>query len=158
MVCDKCMKTMAICPGCGKQMPKYKEGGGERKVCSFACSNCRKTPEQWHAALKKANKTRFANHVYKTHQNRIARDKPEYDQWRKDVYERDNFTCQKCGANNHKGNGKTVHLHPHHIKPFATHPESRYDVSNGVTFCIPCHRKEHKHIFIGKTKGSPPLL
>jgi len=62
----------------------------------------------------------------------------EYKQWRTAVFERDNYTCQECGLKN--GNGKSIVLHPHHIKQFALYPELRFDVSNGQTLCIDCHR------------------
>jgi len=65
------------------------------------------------------------------------RRKPEYLKWRKAVFERDNYTCQKCD-NKTGGN-----LRAHHIKPFAEYPELRFDVSNGVTFCHACHELEH---------------
>lgn len=61
----------------------------------------------------------------------------EYKRWRFDVYSRDNFTCQHCGD---KRGGN---LHAHHIKPFADHPELRFDVSNGITLCENCHKKVH---------------
>jgi 5-methylcytosine-specific restriction endonuclease McrA len=44
--------------------------------------------------------------------------------------------CVKCGS--------LYDLHSHHIKPYKTHPELRYDVNNGVTLCGSCHREYHK--------------
>jgi len=61
------------------------------------------------------------------------RSSPEYVQWRKAIYKRDDYTCQKCGV-------KGGRLEAHHIKPFATHPELRFDVDNGITLCKSCHR------------------
>jgi len=61
----------------------------------------------------------------------------EYKEWRKKVFERDNFTCQKCG-DDIGGN-----LQAHHIKKFSKHPELRYDVNNGVTLCTTCHIEAH---------------
>jgi len=58
----------------------------------------------------------------------------EYKEWRKWVFERDNFTCQICK----KRGGK---LNADHIRPFATFPELRLELSNGRTLCIPCHIK-----------------
>lgn len=58
----------------------------------------------------------------------------EYRSWRLSVFERDNFTCQECGQRGGK-------LHADHIKPYATHVKLRYEITNGRTLCISCHRK-----------------
>lgn len=50
----------------------------------------------------------------------------EYRDWRKAVYERDNYTCQACD----KRGGS---LEAHHIKSFALYPKLRTTVSNGQT-------------------------
>jgi hypothetical protein len=60
----------------------------------------------------------------------------EYINWRKQVFERDGWTCQKCG-------NKGVMLHPHHIKGYTEYPEARYVVDNGITLCVPCHHQTH---------------
>jgi 5-methylcytosine-specific restriction endonuclease McrA len=57
---------------------------------------------------------------------------PRYRQWRSDVFSRDNWTCQTCGA-------RGVTLEAHHIKSWARFPELRYDINNGATLCKPCH-------------------
>jgi transposase/ribosomal protein L37AE/L43A len=57
---------------------------------------------------------------------------PEHIEWRDAVFERDHYTCQKCGATN------TI-MHPHHIVPFADHPEVAYELDNGITLCEGCH-------------------
>ena len=61
---------------------------------------------------------------------------PEYIAWAKAVKVRDNFKCQECGAG-----GK---LHSHHIKRWSEFPELRYDLSNGITLCKPCHQTKHR--------------
>lgn len=61
----------------------------------------------------------------------------DYKRWRFDVFARDKFTCQKCGDN------KGGNLNAHHIKHFADYPELRFELSNGITLCEPCHKQEH---------------
>ena len=58
----------------------------------------------------------------------------KYENWRKSVFERDNYTCKIC---NEVG-GK---LNADHIKPFALFPKLRLDIKNGRTLCETCHRK-----------------
>ena len=55
-------------------------------------------------------------------------------QWRIQVFERDNYICQECG----KQGGE---LNADHIKPFALYPNLRFELLNGRTLCVPCHRK-----------------
>lgn len=60
------------------------------------------------------------------------------------VLARDNYTCQKCGMRN--GNRTTVRLQVHHVKSYAEYPELRYNVSNGITFCLKCHNMTKKGV------------
>lgn len=68
---------------------------------------------------------------------------PEYKEWRLVVYRRDNWTCVFCGVKctGAKANRGEVIIHADHIKPFAEHPELRFDIDNGRTLCDKCHRK-----------------
>lgn len=74
---------------------------------------------------------------------RTEREGPEYRDWRKAVFIRDNYTCQICGAHNYKGKGKTVSLVAHHLDCFKDFPDKRYDIDNGVTLCDKCHNQFH---------------
>jgi hypothetical protein len=71
------------------------------------------------------------------HERLGLRHTQELKRWRYDVYARDGFTCQDCG------DARGGNLHAHHVKPFATNPEGRFDVTNGVTLCGDCHRLRH---------------
>jgi len=70
--------------------------------------------------------------------NTLVRCSRQSREWRKTVFERDNYTCQDCGA--HNGNGTAIVLNVDHIKPFAYFPELRFELSNGRTLCRECHK------------------
>lgn len=61
----------------------------------------------------------------------------EYINWRNEVFERDDYTCQKC-------NKKGIYIMAHHIKPWSEFRELRYDINNGITLCKECHAKVDK--------------
>lgn len=63
-----------------------------------------------------------------------AMGRTEYKTWRRLVFERDGFSCVLC-------KNKGTRLNADHIKPWALFPESRYELENGRTLCVPCHRK-----------------
>jgi HNH endonuclease len=65
---------------------------------------------------------------------------PAYLAWRRSVLERDDYRCQACGRHCRKYERG---LAAHHIKSWADHPESRFDVNNGMTLCRECHLKLH---------------
>lgn len=62
----------------------------------------------------------------------------EYKAWRDAVFARDNWTCIQCRRCRKPGD--RVVLNADHIKPFAMHPELRFDVDNGRTLCTECHK------------------
>ena len=98
----------------------------------------------------------------------------EYKNWRKNIFERDNYICQNCGLG-----GSGVYLHPHHnIKRFsvilyeflkqysqfspmedketliklATTYEPFWDINNGITLCYKCHiqtKSCHNRVLMG---------
>ena len=71
----------------------------------------------------------------KTNESRRIRNSFEIKEWRKAVFARDNWTCQMCNVR-----GGVV-LHADHIKSFAHYPELRFELANGRTLCITCHRE-----------------
>lgn len=68
-----------------------------------------------------------------------------YKDWRKKIFERDNYTCVLCGDRN--GNGHYVELNADHypiqfktlLKENKTY--KMWDIDNGRTLCIKCHKK-----------------
>jgi hypothetical protein len=64
-------------------------------------------------------------------------DTPEIKTWRLAVYGRDNYTCQYCFERGGR-------LNAHHIKSWSKYPELRFEISNGLTLCLPCHKNLHR--------------
>lgn len=60
----------------------------------------------------------------------------KYLNWRRSIFIRDDFTCQKCGK-------KNVYLQAHHIRNWKDNPDGRYDITNGETMCLHCHKRIH---------------
>lgn len=64
----------------------------------------------------------------------------EYQRWVREVFKRDNCTCQCCGK--HGGN-----LNAHHIYSYSSNPDIRTDVKNGVLLCEECHLNSYPNSF-----------
>lgn len=102
-------------------MTDVRKGWG--KYCSRSCRAKSKTKE---------NSAHWLGGI--TPENKAIRNSTKYAEWRKSVFERDNFTCQQCFQ--HGGD-----LEADHIKRFADYLELRFELSNGRTLCRKCHRK-----------------
>jgi len=120
------------CVVCGKEFycSKSQEKARNRKTCSMECMGKNKTLQ-----AEKRNKDKPPS---KGALNRRIRYSKKMQDWRRSVFKRDNWTCQICGARN--GNGKKIILNADHIKRFADYPELRFDLDNGRTLCVECHR------------------
>lgn len=70
----------------------------------------------------------------------------KYKDWRNNVFERDNYTCVKCGQI-----GGT--LNAHHIENYADCKEKRMELDNGITLCKNCHVEFHKIYGKSETNG-----
>lgn len=169
-----------ICPVCSREFYVSKGALEVRKYCSYACANksyvkpnskvtlvceeCCNPFEVYKSYLDKRRvrccskecdrklrtKTQRKPNEERVNQKRIRKG-AEWRIWREKVFKRDNYTCQHCGIRSEAG--IKVELHPHHIKPYALFPESRFDISNGLTLCKECHYKEHKEGEVFKKYG-----
>lgn len=66
---------------------------------------------------------------------------PDWDSRRRQVYRRDNHTCQRCGANG--GPYGDTELHAHHQVPVSK--GGSHAMSNLETVCKSCHERIHGH-------------
>ncbi len=63
----------------------------------------------------------------------------KYKEWRKQVFERDDYTCQDC-------NKRGGYIEAHHTIPVSKCikldcEKLIYDVYNGMTLCLECHKR-----------------
>lgn len=75
---------------------------------------------------------------------------PRLNRWRTKVYERDNYTCQKCK------DASGGNLIGHHIYSWAYYKKLRYVTENGITLCQNCHKDFHKQF--GKKRNTQKQL
>lgn len=73
-----------------------------------------------------------------TNNNYKIRHSKEYKAFRKQVLQRDNYKCTKCG--------ETENLQIHHIKPTKDYPELIMDLDNVQTLCLLCHSKTDSYL------------
>ena len=68
----------------------------------------------------------------KTAETKRIKQSINWKNWRGDVFNRDNFTCQECFV-------RGGYLEPHHIIPLRQTLRRAFEVKNGITLCRPCH-------------------
>jgi hypothetical protein len=137
--------TILICNYCGKEFNRSDSEirGQKYNYCSKKCEGLHRrevTPhgeEHWNytnGLTPMFNQIRLLAH---------------YKDWRKSVFERDNYTCQCCGDQGY--------IQAHHIKSVkdilmennitntkeAKECSELWEVENGITFCIKCHEETH---------------
>lgn len=91
-----------------------------------------KLPHHW----KKGDHTGINHHNWKggiTDQRNKDRNTLEQRQWRKAIFQRDNYTCILCG-----GRGGNL-IADHYPYPFYKYPNKRLDLNNGRTICEKCN-------------------
>lgn len=122
--CDYCKKEFEI--------PEYSYTQNKHHYCSNECSSKHRS-----ILYRKENHPRW-NFDLTQEERELERNYPEYTNFRKEVYERDNYTCRCCSDD--KGGNLLVH----HLDGYNWYKEGRTDVNNGITLCEKCHKEFHK--------------
>ena len=164
----------AFCKKCGKKLPSRYGGKRKTNLCRQCwielkkttatgnkyplCKICGKMTGDYHSTLCRNCCVGKNHHNWKggisTLQSRI-KTLPQYRRWRKAVFQRDNWTCQKCSRKRKKGD--RVVLEPHHIKSFALilqenqikslqdaiNCKELWEINNGITLCPKCHQSTY---------------
>ena len=76
-----------------------------------------------------------------------------WDEIRREIYNRDNYECQACGAQG--GQGGNTELHAHHKIPVSE--GGSHEASNLVTLCQSCHNSQHNHDITGDSSQKVSL-
>lgn len=113
-------------------------GSGNANFGKPRDAETRKKISDTRVALGIAVKERNPNWQGGIANNRIAElSTTKYKNWRIAVFERDEYTCVHCGQ-------VGGDLEADHIKQWTFYPELRYEIENGRTLCLKCHRKTFK--------------
>lgn len=127
----------------GKRSEEFKEKCRKRMLGKTMTKEAIKKMVNSMAGYKHSDETKkkigMANRklVHKIDESKVWRKRIEYRQWRNEVFNRDNFTCQKCLV-------VGLDIHPHHIMNFSNNVSLRFSIENGITLCVGCHKKFHK--------------
>jgi gas vesicle protein len=129
--CNECISktTTHLNKKCAHCQKDFRARYSAQKFCSKDCFKIYKQTEN--LAEKNSN---WKGGVKS--ENQVGRHTVKYNEWMTEVFIRDKYTCQHCGQIGGK-------LNSHHILRWSAHKDKRFDVSNGLTLCVDCHRKEH---------------
>lgn len=131
------IKIPVQCDNCGKQLEVvYKVYYKHNHSGKYYCNNCS-------SKVLMSGDKHWKWNPNRTDAERADRrngNKSLINEWRKKIYQKDNYTCQHC----HKKNEHD--LVAHHLNGFDKFEEQRYDVNNGITLCEQCHKNFH-HIY-----------
>ena len=120
------MKYKCLCGNISEIVFKSFRAGNKCMKCAIK-NRSGENSSLWNPNLtneeRETNKTRVSDYLY--------------IKWRKKIYKRDNYICQKCSQR-----GKI--LNAHHIEGYSENKDLRLEESNGITFCRKCHKQFHK--------------
>jgi hypothetical protein len=125
------------CEGCGKEMD-WSVGYRKKAISEFI---------KMKFCTKKCADKNGLRYIGKDHPNfrKFSRRKlPQKKRsvwFRREVLKRDKNVCQKCLKKERKNRPVVAH----HIKTVKDYPELRFEISNGLTICVPCHAIIHNY-------------
>jgi len=138
------------CKHCGSKLILKNQRDTQRKnFCSHSCrAKFYITPEKTAIALSKSStpeanakkgfkKEKHPKWIQDRSKLKDKRNLSEMKEWRKSIFERDNYTCVDCGK-------KGDRLNAHHKIPVVRIPMYKFELWNGITLCEPCHKEIHR--------------
>ena len=131
-ICKQC-KTQSVIALCLVNRKKYCSWGC-RKLAMRGINGPNTNGGQW---MKGENNPNWKGGKSK---KEPLRDIKEMAAWRRQIFARDNYTCQKCNKYPKTKN----QLNAHHLIPWSINYYTRNLINNGITLCVGCHKKVHK--------------
>lgn len=119
---------------CGNELPVIGAELRKGNTRSCGCLAREISSERGKTRVGKLNPS--FNHDLTLAERATKRKYSEYSEWRKRIYKRDYYTCQRCS----KTGGRVV---AHHLYSYKHFPTMRLDLNNGVTLCKECHYDFH---------------
>lgn len=133
----------------GIKLHGYEDGGHRKKPGRQFSESHRKNLSNALMALDRRGERSVHWKGGKTAGDLAQRKSADATKWRRTVFIRANHKCEECGKKQGERCsccGMKFHLYAHHIKPWASHPELRFDPDNGIALCSVCHDKSHGRI------------
>lgn len=127
------LNTYTNCSYCDKEIYR-KKSEFERSVNFFCSVGCQSSWQSENMVGK--NHPNYDDSISSLDRER-GRNHEGYWQFRRAVYERDNYTCQICGYD------KGGTLNAHHLNSYNWDIENRTNVDNAITLCGVCHKDFH---------------
>lgn len=128
--CDQCLKSFERYPS---SVFWSEQRNNKKTFCSVEC--------RANHYSKENNPNWISDRNQLKDRNKSIRWSTEMCDWRKSVYERDNYSCVIC-------NIRGTELNAHHIKRFCEYPELRFCVDNGITLCEEHHKSTYKKEYL----------
>lgn len=124
------VKVNVQCDCCNKKYQiKYQDYDRQNHNGKIYCNKCANT-----ILFTGSNSPRWNDNILQ--EERINKRKTTEDTlWKKKIFARDNYTCQKCG--------QRKHLTAHHLNSYNWCEEERYSIENGICLCEDCHKNFH---------------
>lgn len=137
-------KVQLNCENCHQQFFVHQSEVKARKCCSRKCRyqymRANKAPNagggEWMKGSKNIN---WRDGKSKERHAQRDADGAELRRWRRQIYYNNSYMCQRCKT----PPIKSRQLVAHHIAPWSFFPELRFEINNGITLCIQCHKALH---------------
>ncbi len=120
---------------CSNRCSAINKGGNPENMIPFKKGN---TPWNKGKEWLEMRGNKHPNYTGRTPELVALRHSPKGVKWRNEIFKRDNWTCQECS--------KKGKIQAHHIIPISIDKSKAFDLDNGKTLCIECHKKTASYL------------